>query len=128
MVLMYYWSIGLYSSYMAWVDKMGICILILRMSIFVLVIQLCSNHFICAYSGAWTIWMHLQAWFYIFLVCTEPCKGPWQAYKQASKQTDFTVDLIWWGLLRLTPISSCWISKMYYTIVLNMHTIVLYTW
>ena len=23
---------------------------------------------------------------------------------QASKKTDFTVDLIWWGSLRLTPI------------------------
>ena len=24
---------------------------------------------------------------------------------QASKKTDFTVDLIWWGLLRLAPIN-----------------------
>ena len=27
-----------------------------------------------------------------------------QASKQASKKTDFTVDPIWWGLLRLAPI------------------------
>ena len=27
-----------------------------------------------------------------------------QAIKQASKKTDFTVDLIWWGSLKLTPI------------------------
>ena len=26
-----------------------------------------------------------------------------QALKQASKKTDFTVDLIWWGSLRLAP-------------------------
>ena len=25
--------------------------------------------------------------------------------KQTSKKTDFTVDLIWWGLLRLAPIN-----------------------
>ena len=25
--------------------------------------------------------------------------------KQANKKTDFTVDLIWWGLLRLTSIN-----------------------
>ena len=28
----------------------------------------------------------------------------YQASKQASKKTDFTVDPIWWGLLRLAPI------------------------
>ena len=28
----------------------------------------------------------------------------YQASKQASKKTDFTVYLIWWGSLRLTPI------------------------
>ena len=28
----------------------------------------------------------------------------YQASKQASKKTDFTVDLIWWGSLRLAPI------------------------
>ena len=27
-----------------------------------------------------------------------------QASKQASKKTDFTVDLTWWGSLRLAPI------------------------
>ena len=29
-----------------------------------------------------------------------------QASKQASKKTDFTVDPIWWGSLRLAPIKS----------------------
>ena len=32
----------------------------------------------------------------------QPYKG-WH-FKQASENTDFIVDLIWWGLLRLTPI------------------------
>ena len=27
-----------------------------------------------------------------------------QANKQANKETDFTVGLIWWGLLRFAPI------------------------
>ena len=27
-----------------------------------------------------------------------------QAIKQENEKTDFTVDLIWWGLLRVTPI------------------------
>ena len=29
-----------------------------------------------------------------------------QEIKQASKKTDFTVDLLWWGSLRLAPISA----------------------
>ena len=29
----------------------------------------------------------------------------YQASKQSSKKTDFIIDLIWWGLLRLVPIS-----------------------
>ena len=40
----------------------------------------------------------------VLLVCThdQPYKlGP---VSKASKKTDFTVDLTWWGLLRLTPI------------------------
>ena len=28
-----------------------------------------------------------------------------QEIKQASKKTDFTVDLLWWGSLRLAPIN-----------------------
>ena len=30
----------------------------------------------------------------------------YQASKQASKKTDFTVDLQWWGSLRLAPINT----------------------
>ena len=37
------------------------------------------------------------------MVRLQACK---QASKQASKKTDFTVDLIWWGSLRLAPTRS----------------------
>ena len=29
---------------------------------------------------------------------------------QASKKTDFTVDLTWWGSLRLAPIKLMWVK------------------
>ena len=40
-----------------------------------------------------------------------------QANKQASKKTDFTVDPIWWGLLRLAPISEHLYTRMQVSVV-----------
>ena len=43
--------------------------------------------------------------------------------KQARKKTDFTIDSIYWGLLRLAPIRYSWetigIDKFYATIMLK---------
>ena len=36
-----------------------------------------------------------------------------QAVKQARKKTDFTVDLIWCDLLRLTPIIQQYMTQQY---------------
>ena len=43
--------------------------------------------------------------FNVLLVCTQPYKAVTSIHtsKQASKKTDFTVDLTWWGSLRLAP-------------------------
>ena len=56
-----------------------------------------------------------------------------QVSNQASKKTDFTVDLIWWGLLRLAPISTAIMvhnignfekvpSHNFFKFSLNIHT------
>ena len=49
-----------------------------------------------------TIGLHLTAFGHIRgKHCTK------QSSKQTSKKTDFSVDLKWWGLLRLTQLISC---------------------
>ena len=49
----------------------------------------------------------------------------YQASKQASKKTDFTVDLLWWGSLRLAPINI--IESKITSQKTNLHTEVMYS-